>query len=584
MPYIRKNGMISWEENPAIDGTDWEYVGESLSGIPHTSDQVSGYKPGESVNTYPGSVPGANASGSGMTSGSYSMTGNNSFYGPGIDVMGYSSGSGNSGRYAPQLSVTTLDFSKYGTGSSVKNATADASRYQQGSNVAGFDTGAAAAAATPDYGLNYDPGAAGKAYQAAMEKIGQDLGERPVYDGRYDRMLDESYNAIVNRDPFTWSPDTDQFYKDYEQRYTQLGQRAMKDTMGQAAALTGGYGNTYAERAGQDAYNEWMDALMEKSVQLEQRAYDRWRDAGDQMVQNFGLLSSLRDNDYGMYRDSVSDYNYNLALLQAYEADNYNRAVYDNNLRIQAEQTGYGRARDQLSDLRYNDETEYGRWRDQLSDQMYIDQTDYDRYRDLVSDERYIDQLGYDRWRDMVSDDRYNAEWAYKQQRDAIADQQWADELGYKYDAMYNSGSGSGSGSSGRSSGSGGSYGGGGYGGYDDYGYDYGGYGSATDWAYNTPSYANDGYTNGLNFDAFGNAFQSTVADQAAQQYLEDSLVYDGIVKYAPTGSGSGSRSSGSGNSGSQKLVINPTTGEVSPYSGSSSYYYDPASGMLIKK
>ncbi len=34
-----------------------------------------------------------------------------------------------------------------------------------------------------------------------------------------------------------------------QDRYTQLGQRAMKDAMGQAAGLTGGYGTSYGQES-----------------------------------------------------------------------------------------------------------------------------------------------------------------------------------------------------------------------------------------------------------------------------------------------------------------------------------------------
>lgn len=278
----------------------------------------------------------------------------------------------------------------------------------------------------PDYSLNYQPTAAGQAYVKAMQKIGADLGEKPTYDNKYDKQLEEAYLGIVNRKPFSWDADADPFYNQYKQRYTELGQQAMKDTIGQAAALTGGYGNTYAQNAGQSAYNRYMDALADKSIQLEERAYQRYQDAGNELYKQYSLLGDLRDTEYGRYRDAVSDYNYNLALLQAQEAEDYARAQYLNNLRIEEEQTGYG------------------------------------RYRDSMTDARYEDELGYSRWRDLVSDRRYEEEWAYQQQRDAIADQQWAQEFALRQAAALASSAGSSGGGGGGRSGGGGSYGGGG--------------------------------------------------------------------------------------------------------------------------
>lgn len=346
----------------------------------------------------------------------------------GTDYSGSYASSGFKGTESDYQAALQKGVAQSASGySSSGHSSSGSGNYQPSADVLGYDSAGRAKALTPDYTLNYLQGPAGQAYEAAMNVIANDIGQKPTYDGKYDTMLEDSYNNIVNREPFKWDANTDDFYKAYEQRYTDLGQKAMKDTMGQAANLTGGYGNSYAQYVGNAAYNDWMDALMEKSVQLEQRAYDRYMDAGNQLVQQFGLLSNLRDNDYGRYRDDVSDYNYNLALLQAYEAENYARAQYNNNLRIQAEQTGYDRARDELSDIRYND------------------------------------QLGYDRWRDQVSDERYNTEWdyqvqkdaqefAYQQARDAAADAQWQQEMDLKRYSLNNSGSSS-SGSSGRSSG-----------------------------------------------------------------------------------------------------------------------------------
>lgn len=287
----------------------------------------------------------------------------------------------------------------------------------------------------PDYTLNYLQGPAGEAYNAAMQQIAADLGNRPTYDNKYDLQLQEAYQNIVGRDPFFWNADQDPFYQDYARRYTQLGQQAMKDTMGQAAALTGGYGNTYAQFAGQGAYNQYMAALADKEIQLEERAYQRYQDAGDELYKQYSMLGDLRDTEYGRYRDAVSDYNYNLALLQAQEAEDYARAQYNNNLRIESEQTGYSRYRDALDDARYQDELGYS------------------RYRDLLSDYRYEDELGYSRWRDSLSDERYEDELAYQRSRDAVSDDRWQQEFNLKLANASGSGS---SGGSGRSSGGGG--------------------------------------------------------------------------------------------------------------------------------
>ena len=84
------------------------------------------------------------------------------------------------------------------------------------------------------------------------------------------------------------------------------GQRAMQDTMGQAAALTGGYGNSYAQIAGQQQFNQYMEGLNDLVPQLENQAYQRYADEGDRLINNYNLLGAADDRDYGRNMD---DYN-----------------------------------------------------------------------------------------------------------------------------------------------------------------------------------------------------------------------------------------------------------------------------------
>ena len=342
------------------------------------------------------------------------------------------------------------------------------------------------------------------AYADAMNVIGEKLkGGSPEYLGQYDAKLLDAYNAIVNRDPFTYNAEEDPTWQNYKNRYTDLGQQAMRDTMGQAAHLTGGYGNTYAQRVGQQAYNAYMGELADRLPELEQQAYNRWRDQGNDLLQQYALLSDLRETDYSRWRDQVSDYNYNLQLYNAYQQDLYDRQATLQSLLNQEEGVYYDRQRDDLADYRYDEETGYNRYRDELADWRYEDESGYSRYRDRVSDARYEDELSYSRQRDAIADARYEDELRYERLRDQVADQRYAQEFAYQQQkdsqdynldlmklqmsAMGSSGSSGSSGSYG-----GGSYGGSSYGGYSGYGdyyggyTDYGGYGGYSDYGYSS--------------------------------------------------------------------------------------------------
>ena len=100
-------------------------------------------------------------------------------------------------------------------------------------------------------------------------------------------LRDEALQAYLNREDFQYDLNGDALYRQYKDRYTQLGKAAMQDTMGQAAALTGGYGSSYAQSVGQQAYNSYMQQLGDVVPELYQLAYDRYRDKGDRLYKTY---------------------------------------------------------------------------------------------------------------------------------------------------------------------------------------------------------------------------------------------------------------------------------------------------------
>ena len=57
---------------------------------------------------------------------------------------------------------------------------------------------------------------------------------------------------------FSYDPSRDEMFRRYARLYQRQGQTAMEDTLGQAAGLTGGYDSSYAQQAGQQEYNRYM--------------------------------------------------------------------------------------------------------------------------------------------------------------------------------------------------------------------------------------------------------------------------------------------------------------------------------------
>lgn len=108
----------------------------------------------------------------------------------------------------------------------------------------------------------------------------------------YIAQLNALYDQIMNRGPFKYDLNGDLLYRQMADQYTQLGQQAMRDTMGQAAALTGGYGNSFAQQVGNQAYQQYLTYLNEQIPGLYDRAYNVWQNEGDRLLERYQLAAS----------------------------------------------------------------------------------------------------------------------------------------------------------------------------------------------------------------------------------------------------------------------------------------------------
>ncbi len=119
--------------------------------------------------------------------------------------------------------------------------------------------------------------------------------------GQWSAPLDDAANKYLNREKFQYDVNEDALYHQYKDLYTMQGQQAMVDTMGQAATLTGGYGNSYAQTAGQQAYQGHIQKLGEVVPELYQLALDKYKMEGDQARDRASFLAQMDDRDYSRW-------------------------------------------------------------------------------------------------------------------------------------------------------------------------------------------------------------------------------------------------------------------------------------------
>ncbi len=105
---------------------------------------------------------------------------------------------------------------------------------------------------------------------------------------------------LLNSDGFSYDVNGDELYRKYRDRYEREGRLAMKDTMGKAAALTGGYGNTYAETAAAAVRDEYAARAADRIPELYSLALERYRMGRDELKDKYETLLAREQYEAGV--------------------------------------------------------------------------------------------------------------------------------------------------------------------------------------------------------------------------------------------------------------------------------------------
>ena len=214
----------------------------------------------------------------------------------------------------------------------------------------------------------------------AQAALNTQLANKPgAYQSQWQTQLNDTIDKILNREKFSYDLNGDALYQQYKDKYIQQGKMAMGDAIGQASAMTGGYGNSYAQSVGQQAYQAQLNNLNDIVPELYQMAYDKYNQEGQDLYNQYSMLGTQEEQDYGRYRDEMSDWlterDY---LANRYDAErdyDYNKFVDDRNF-------GYNQFTD-------NRNFGYGEYRDAMSDYQWQEAYDYQKDRDKVADEQW---------------------------------------------------------------------------------------------------------------------------------------------------------------------------------------------------
>ena len=167
-----------------------------------------------------------------------------------------------------------------------------------------------------------------QAEEAKQAVLAHDSQKPGAYTSKWQQQLDTAMDKILNREKFSYDLNGDALYRQYKDQAVKNGRLAMMDSMGRAAALTGGYGSSYAQSAGQQAYQKQMDSLADKAGQFQEQARQDYDRQGQLDRNRYDLLRQQENDSYSRYRQGLSGWEEeNQRLWQRY--DNLRREEYN---------------------------------------------------------------------------------------------------------------------------------------------------------------------------------------------------------------------------------------------------------------
>lgn len=250
-----------------------------------------------------------------------------------------------------------------------------------------------------------------KQYQDAMATLEKMKGQAPTYGSAYDTQIQDLYQQITGRGPFKYDSKTDPLYQQYVQDYTMQGKMAMRDTMGQAAALTGGYGSSYGQAVGQQAYDQYLQRMADILPETYGMALDAYNAEGDRLAQNLALTQDLEQSDYARYLDRLNQHNIDINRAQTDADTAYNRM-------IDADERAYGRSIDAYNRDLTAEQLAYSRAADQYNRDLTAEQQAYNRALTQYDIDQAAEAQAYSRAQDAYERGMTENELAHARQQD----------------------------------------------------------------------------------------------------------------------------------------------------------------------
>lgn len=207
------------------------------------------------------------------------------------------------------------------------------------------------------------------------------------FQSQYSDDIQNIINSIKNREQFkTDDVFKSDLYTTMRDQAIQNGQKSMRDTMGSATAATGGYGSTYSQAAGQQAYDNALSNFNNTTLDIYDRVYNQYLQEGQELYNQLNMYNNQDSIDYNRYRDTVADYqadrNYYASRYDSSWNQDMSQYQQDQAMQQWAENYAYQKTQDALAQQNWQTQFDYQKQQDALAQQNWQAQFDYQKEQD----------------------------------------------------------------------------------------------------------------------------------------------------------------------------------------------------------
>lgn len=209
----------------------------------------------------------------------------------------------------------------------------------------------------------------------SQTQINSDYGDLGYED--FKNELDIIADRLTGANGFSYDAGKDEKYLSYLRAYRDSGEQAMKAALASAQKMSGGYGNSYAARSAQNAYEQYMSKAADAAADMYDDAYSRYRDT----------VSDYRDARDFAYKKAQQDFE-NRMQERRY-ASEVGQQLYENRMNEQ-------KYKDDLDQREYENKMNTRKYYDGLYQQYYDNQFEERKYSDTLA-QRELENRRYER-------------------------------------------------------------------------------------------------------------------------------------------------------------------------------------------